>query len=86
MKGKKQGHFIPHFISTFLDHFFDLTSFWRLGQKFLQKFHCFFGLFEDTKNIFEINLPLGIDFVPFCLSDLDNYKQVWTSLDQFEQI
>ena len=41
-----------------LQHSFDLTSFLRLGQKFLQKFCWFFGWIEDTKGHFEINWPL----------------------------
>ena len=37
---------------NFCPYFFDMTSFLRIGQNYLQKFRWFFGRFEDTKMTF----------------------------------
>ena len=54
-------------------YFFDLTSFKRLGQKSLQKFHWFFGRFEDTKMIFQNQLTFNY------LNNLSSYLSIQCS-------
>ena len=43
-----------------LHYFFDLTSFYRLGQKYKNIFVRFLVQMKTLKNPFEINWPLGI--------------------------
>ena len=45
---------------TLLHYFFDLTSFYRLGQKYKTIFVRFLVQMKTLKNPFEINWPLGI--------------------------
>ena len=43
---------------TLLHYFFDLTSFYRLGQKHKNIFDCFLVQMETLKSPFKINWPL----------------------------
>ena len=53
-------HKLEDFISTLLHYFFDLTSFYMLGQKYENVFVRFLVQMKTLKSPFEINWPLDL--------------------------
>ena len=68
IKSSNQGYKAPIF--------FNLTSFKRLGQIFLQKFRWFLGRFEDTKRTFRNYLTFRIRMMLISWSYLLEKKQM----------
>ena len=85
MKKKGPSFHIWYWLSYPIFFWFDL--FLEARAEILTKISLFFGLFEDAKNISKLTYHYESFLYPIVyLIWTLTYRQVWTSLDQFEQI